>query len=153
MRTLTVTLLLSLLTASSAFYEPEPDSINPFDRYGAILWEDEKARLDNFAIHLQQTDKSLGYILVFDKTGGCPGEATARAIRAKRYLVEHRGVPWNRVVWRREGDEEDIRTTLWIVPAGATAFFLNDDTTVPSVNGRATRACRNKLQKIKRSRW
>src|ERR1051325_3043492 len=74
-----------------------------FDQYGAIRWKDEKARLNNFAIQLQQDEKLVGYILVFDAVGGCAGEAQARAIRAKRYVVEHRGISWDRVIWRREG--------------------------------------------------
>lgn len=70
-----------------------------FDQYGGGLkWEDEKARLDNFAIQLQQHEEYVGYILVFDAIGGCPGEAQTRAIRAKRYVVEHRvsrGTAWS----------------------------------------------------------
>ena len=73
-------LLLSLLTDPSILCDAKsstsPDS--PFDQYGTISWEDEKARLDNFAIQLQNNKKCTGYILVFDKTNGCPGEATAR---------------------------------------------------------------------------
>ena len=88
----------------------------PFDQYGAISWEDEKARLDNFAIQVQNDEKLIGYILVFDAVGGCPGEAQARAIRAKRYIVEHRGLAWNRVIWRREGYLEGISTRLQPAP-------------------------------------
>ncbi len=73
----------------------------PFDQYGAISWEDERARLDNFAIEVQSDEKLIGYILVFDAIGGCSGEAQAQAIRAKRYVVEHRHIAWNRVIWRR----------------------------------------------------
>src|ERR1044072_8809645 len=78
--------------------------------YGAISWEDEKARLDNYAVQLQHEKDLIGYIFVFAGNGGCPGEAQARAIRAKRYIVEHRGVPWDRVVWRVEGYRQDLTT-------------------------------------------
>jgi len=99
----------------------------PFDQYGAISWEDEKARLDNFAIQLQNDEKLIGYVLVFDAVGGCPGEAQARAIRAKKYVVEHRGVAWNRVIWRREGYLEGLSTMLQLRLAKAfclTRFCL-----------------------------
>ena len=88
----------------------------PFDQYGAISWEDEKAHLDNFAIQLQNDEKLIGYVLVFDSVGGCPGEAQARAIRAKKYVVEHRGVAWNRVIWRHEGYLEGLSTMLQPAP-------------------------------------
>jgi hypothetical protein len=58
----------------------------PFDQYGAISWEDEKARLDNFAIHLQNDEKLIGYVLVFDAVGGCPGEAQARRFARRNML-------------------------------------------------------------------
>src|SRR6266508_1171706 len=113
-------ILLSLLLIGS-WLSLQPKSApsvptTPFDQYGAISWGDEKARLDNFAIQLQNDEKLVGYILVFDAVDGCPGEAQARAIRAKRYIVEHRGLAWNRVIWRREGYLESISTMLQPAP-------------------------------------
>jgi len=94
MKLLTATLLLSLI-GSSVLCDTEPTTSpdRPFDSYGTIRWEDETARLDNFAIQLLNEEKLVGYILVYDKIGGCPGEATA--MRAKRYITEFRHVPWN----------------------------------------------------------
>lgn len=150
------TFLISLLIGSLILHEPLPTAWpnSAFDQYGAISWEDETARLDNFAIHLLNDKSSaLGFILVFDQTGGCPGEAKARAIRAKRYLVEHRGVPWNKVIWRREGYGKDITTFLIIAPKRAYVPYPFYDSTTPAVDGPATRACRAKLEKINRRRW
>jgi hypothetical protein len=88
------------------------------DNYGAIRWEDEKARLDNYSIQLHHEKALIGYIFVFAQNGGCPGEAQARAIRAKRYIVEHRGVPWKQVIWRVEGYRPDLTTILQLFPPG-----------------------------------
>ena len=126
---------------------------SPFDQYGTIEWEDEKARLDNFAIQLTQEWKGVGAILIFDKANGCPGEAKARAIRAKRYMVEHRGIPWNRVFWRKEGYASDITTTLLTIPHGAYAPYPFYEQRGPQVDGPMTGACRATLQKIRRSGW
>lgn len=155
MRLLITASLLCVLSVSSLPYDSEPAAApdSPFDEYGTILWEDEKARLDNFAIQLQNYEKSLGFILVYDKNGGCPGEAQARAMRAKRYIVEHRGVRWNQVIWRREGYRNDVQTRLLIAPPGAYLPYVNDSTKEPAVDGPMTRACKLTLQKIKRSRW
>jgi|SRR5205085_11780729 len=130
-----------------------PSPTTPFDQYGAVLLEYEKARLDNFAIQLQNEENLIGYILVFDRTGGCAGEAKARSMRAKRYVVEHRGIPWNRVIWRREGYDSSINTTLLLAPRGAIVPFPYRSPAVVASDGPATRACIAKLGRIKRSRW
>ncbi len=123
----------------------------PFDQYGAISWEAEKARLDNFAIQLQKDENLVGYIVVFDAVGGCPGEAQARAIRAKRYLVEYRGVAWNRVIWRRDGYLDGISTVLQPVPSAVTLPrpFLS---TIAGKDGASTKRCKTKLRQIRNSR-
>lgn len=42
---------------------PEKNFIaEPFDRIGNISWEHEKARLDNFAIAIQNDPKMIGYM-------------------------------------------------------------------------------------------
>ena len=142
MRVLTATFVLFVIWFSS-----------PFDQYGEIEWEHEKARLDNFAIRLQEDWKGVGAILIFDKAHGCSGEAKARAVRAKRYMVEHRGIPWNRVFWRHEGYARDITTTLLTVPLGAYTPYPFYEVRGPQVDGPMTRACRVKLDRIRRSRW
>jgi hypothetical protein len=147
-------LFVSLLIGSVAFPSaaaPTPDS--PFDQYGTISWEDEKARLDNFAIQLQNYERSIGYILVYDATQGCPGEAMARAIRAKRYLTEYRGIPWNRVVWRQEGYFKFVYTTLLIAPPNVHLPYPFKEPTIAPIDGPATRACKIKLRGIRKSRW
>jgi hypothetical protein len=91
-----------------------------FDEYGSICWENEKARLDNFAIQLlNDNPTTLGHIIVYDGKRACRGEAVARALRAKKYLVEYRKVPSHRIVWRWGGYLPDPMTTLVIHPAGA----------------------------------
>ena len=63
-----------------------------FDEFGDINCEDEMARLDNFAIQLQQEPSWRGYIIFYGGRrfrGRLPrvGEAAARAGRMKPYLV------------------------------------------------------------------
>ena len=156
MRVLTAYVLVLLLILSSgpsnSARETPPNS--PFDQYGTLLWEDEKARLDNFAIQLLNVgQKWVGYILVYDEAGGCPGEASARAMRAKRYLVKHRGVPWSRVIWRHDGYQREMYTTLLIVPSRIALPFPFRDPVAVQVDRAAPRDCSAKLKKIQRSRW
>jgi hypothetical protein len=83
-----------------------------FDEYGNICWEQEMARLDNFAIELQNDPNLIGYIIVYDGRPSCREQAVARAIRARNYVINQRGVEWNRVVWRYGGHREELTIML-----------------------------------------
>jgi hypothetical protein len=142
-----------LLTPTTPFGRHKLVPTSPFDEYGEIAWEDEKARLDNFAIQLQQDSDLIGYVLVYDAVGGCEGEAQARAIRAKGYVVEHRGVPWNRVIWRQEGYQSDIHTVLQPVKKNVILARPFRGPTVAAIDGNASKACKAKLSRIRKSKW
>jgi hypothetical protein len=149
------TLLFPVLVISSVFCVSQattaPDVI--FDEYGDLRWEDAKARLDNFTIPLLNDTDTVGYILVSNETNGCSDEAAARGLRAKRYVVERRGVPWNHVVWRQEGYAPEIRTKLLVLPRGFTPSYPSLDSTTAKRSGPPSRACAVRLKKIKNSRW
>jgi len=95
-----------------------------FDEYGNIKFNDEKARLDNYAIQLQNQPGSQGYIIAY---GSCAGEAQARADRAKDYLVNTRGIDASRLVTVDGGCRSDLAVELWIVPTGATPPAASTD--------------------------
>ena len=67
----------------SAFAFVAKAQVDPFDSYGDISWEDEKAHLDNFAIALQHDPDSIGYIIVYAGRRACVGESKDRTLRAK----------------------------------------------------------------------
>jgi hypothetical protein len=89
-----------------------------FDEYGNIRFNDEKARLDNYAIQLQNEPGSQGTIIVY---GSCAGEAQQRGDRAKDYLVNTRGIEAGRITVVDGGCRADLTVQLWIVPSGAEA--------------------------------
>lgn len=92
-----------------------------FDEYGNIAFNDEKARLDNFAIQLQNQPGAQGYIIAYGGRRGRAGEALRRAERAKDYLVNTRGIEAGRIVTVDGGYRETLTVELWIVPQGAEA--------------------------------
>lgn len=92
-----------------------------FDEYGNINRDDEKARLDNFAIQLQQEPDAKGYIIVYAGRRGRPGDAQKRAARARDYLVSMRGIDASRIVTLDGGTRDDLTVELWLVPTGAPA--------------------------------
>jgi hypothetical protein len=85
-----------------------------FDEYGLIRWGDEQARLDNFAIQLQNEPDAVGYIFVYDGNNVCEGEA--RAVRARDYVVNYCGLAWNRVMWRYDGFAGEFLIALQPAP-------------------------------------
>lgn len=78
----------------------------------------------------------------------CAGEAQARALRAKRYLVDQRGVPWNRVIWRHDGFSERFKTVLLMLPRSVPISYPFQ----PQQNiarRYVTRQCRTRINAIK----
>jgi hypothetical protein len=86
-----------------------------FDRFGAVSSNDEKARLDNFAIELQRDPSTVGYIVVFGRRSR-PGEAKKRADRAKRYLKYSRGLGGERIESLDHCFRAKLEVELWITP-------------------------------------
>lgn len=98
--------------------KPPKPVAQKFDEYGNIRFNDEKARLDNYAIQLQNQPGSTGTIVVF---GTCAGEGQQRGDRAKDYLVNTRGIEAGRITVVDGGCSSELKVQLWIVPSGADA--------------------------------
>ena len=92
---------------------------DPYDSYGAIPWADEKAHLDNFAFTLRRDPDTIGYITVYAGRRACVGEAKDRALRAKKYVVESRGIQASRIKWIDGGYREELTVILQPAPRGA----------------------------------
>lgn len=92
----------------------------PFDAYGDIKFEDEKARLDNFAIQILTFPESSGLILMTAGQRTFKREAAYRLNRARQYLVGFRRVDSTRIVTIDCGFTQELTARLWVVPPGAT---------------------------------
>ena len=88
------------------------------DIYGNIRFEDEQARLDNYAIELLNNPMAQGHLFCYGGRSGRAGEAERRCVRAKKYLVEQRGVEASRLLAVDGGFREELTVELFIVPAG-----------------------------------
>lgn len=119
---------IGLLLVVLAFCETGSASLAPiskFDEFGDIKCEDEMARLDNFAVHLQNEPAAKGLIIFYGGRrfrGRLPkrGEAAARAARIKPYLVQRRGIPKDQVIVIDGGYAEEWYVGVWVVPPGAS---------------------------------
>lgn len=103
------------------------------DQYGDIRFEDEKARLDNFAIQMLNQPSFRGAIIVHAGNPTYRGEAADRLRRAKNYLVKVRKIDPERLITVDAGYDTDLTTHLWIVPAGASAPALDSHVPIEEV--------------------
>jgi hypothetical protein len=90
-----------------------------FDEYYDIARNDEKARLDNYAIQLQAEPGSQGYVIVYPARKAKGDQAQLRAQRIVDYLVNTRGLDTSRVVTVMGPAREGWVIELWVVPEGA----------------------------------
>jgi hypothetical protein len=120
-----------------------------FDEYGQINWEAEQAHLDNFAVQLMNDPELMGYIFVYDGNNICEGEAQARAIRAKTYLVNVRGVPWNRIIWRHDGYDELFMVALRPVNRSVAIPYPYRAPLQAVIRRHVTKGCRARIAEIK----
>ena len=109
--------------------------LRKFDEYTDSASNDAKARLDNFAIELQNMPGTTGYIIAY---GGrrCPNTAQAQANLARSYMIHSRGLDAERVVTisgGRRSNANKYAVELWLVPQGASA---------PSPSPTLTKRCR-----------
>jgi hypothetical protein len=107
--------------------ETPPATCRKFDEYADLKFNDEKARLDNLAIQLQQEPGSQAYYVIF---GSCDTEGAARSARAVDYLVNNRGIDRGRITVVDGGCRETLTVELWLCPTGAGAPVAANSATV-----------------------
>jgi hypothetical protein len=93
-----------------------------FDEFGEVRGCDAGARLDNFAIQLQNEPASLGYIVSYGPEG--EGFGTGRDVLGiiTDYLVSTRGIAAGRfktIYAGRYKEWKEVATQLWIAPPDA----------------------------------
>ena len=91
-----------------------------FDEFADISRNDEKARLDNFGIELQNDPTSTAYVIVFPGKNGKRGEVQQHASRVVDYLVNSRGLDQRRIVTLVGPTRDALFVELWVTPQGAT---------------------------------
>jgi hypothetical protein len=97
---------------------PQPPGSRKIDEYGAIRFNDEKARLDNAAIALQEEPGAQLYLVCYGRANKA-NEAMKRCRRAELYLERERQIAPDRVISVDGGVRDEPWTEIWIVPTGA----------------------------------
>jgi hypothetical protein len=108
---------------ASTFVRPPEHHENPsrqFDICCTCSFDDQKARLDNLAVELQNDPSTTTYIIAYGGRTSRIGQADVLGTRAQDYLVRQRRIDQSRIVVLNGGFREEDCVELWIVPRGAT---------------------------------
>jgi len=98
---------------------PVPVECKKFDEFPNIARNDEKARLDNYAIELQNDPTSTAYVIVYPGQRGRPGEVQQHTTRIVDYLVNSRGINGTRIITLVGPPRDALLVELWLCPQGA----------------------------------
>jgi hypothetical protein len=106
-------------SASCSVQFPAPLTCRSFDEYPAVARNDEKARLDNFAIELQNDPSANGYVIVNPGEQGRPAEVRTHATRIVDYLVNSRRLDGRRIITVVGPARPELMIHLSICPRGS----------------------------------
>lgn len=88
----------------------------PIDQYGVVPLDLEQTHLDRFANLLNTTDESVGYIISYAGKSACLYEASWRADRAVKYLIEKHHLSASRLVAVDGGYRDQGIVELFVQP-------------------------------------
>lgn len=91
-----------------------------FDEFPDISRNDEKARLDNFGIELQNDPTATAYVIVYPGRSSKRGDVQHHSSRVIEYLVNSRGLDQRRIVTLVGPVRDELFVELWVTPQGAT---------------------------------
>jgi hypothetical protein len=90
-----------------------------FDECNNCTFDDQKARLDNLAVELQNEPSNRAYIIAYGGRTSPLNQVERLMTRARDYLVAQRGIDGSRLVVVNGGFREEDTVELWVVPSGA----------------------------------
>src|SRR5215216_5411911 len=90
-----------------------------FDECNSCSYDDQKARLDNLAVELQNDPATRAYIFAYGGRMSPLTQVEKLMARARDYLITQRGIDASRLVVVNGGFREEDSVELWIVPSGA----------------------------------
>ncbi|MDQ3667579.1 MAG: hypothetical protein M3410_13580 [Acidobacteriota bacterium] len=107
-------------SASCSISFPVPLRCKKFDEFGELSRNDEKARLDNYAIEVQNDPSSTAYVVIYPGQGGRSAQVQTQKTRIVDYLVYSRGFNAGRIVTIVGPPRGEMVVELWTCPQGAT---------------------------------
>jgi hypothetical protein len=114
-------LLLAAVAARAQGLSADGPRARKVDEFGQLHGCSGGARLDNFAVEMENEPGSTGYIVAHDVGDKLRGAAHAWGAYFQRYFTELRGLDESRFVLVDAADVsgDDLKMELWLVPLGA----------------------------------
>jgi hypothetical protein len=120
-----------------------------FDEYSNLSLKDEMVRLDNIARSFPKDANVVVYFVAYAGRRSCVGEAQARAMFSKNYLIEKHGISPERIMWKDGGYREKSTIEVWFISRGSEVY------PVPTIEPHEARSrnCQSKyLRQVKRGK-
>ncbi len=105
-------------SATASVEVPVVQTCRRFDEYPAITRNDEKARLDNFAIEMQRDPSAIGYVVIYPGRREDVKQIRTRSEAILDYLVNSRRIDAERIVTRAGPLRDRLTFELWSCPKG-----------------------------------
>ena len=106
-------------SATNVVSQRIPNGPRRFDEFPSVAFDDDKARMDNLAIELQNNPGSTAYVISYGGRSARPNQADRMNDRARAYLTGMRGISPERLVFVNGGHRENNTYEFWLVPQGA----------------------------------
>lgn len=119
-------ILFCLIASQSVVAQKSAAAARKFDEFGDANLSDIAARLDNYAIQLQNEPDTRAFVIVYRTRRDVPGLSSSLAGWMKSYLLGARGFDTSRIVAVDGGVAGCIAQELWIVPPGAAPVPRSD---------------------------
>ncbi|HEY0319956.1 MAG TPA: hypothetical protein VGC66_03210 [Pyrinomonadaceae bacterium] len=119
---LTLVVFAGARTAAQETARSSEPTAQKFDEFEAAYGCDLGARLDNFAIQLQNEPLTTGYIITYGPEGEGSGSGEFRQKISENYLIAARGLEASRIKSVYGGRYKELKmsaTEFWILPPGA----------------------------------
>jgi PKD domain-containing protein len=106
-------------SANCSIEFPIPLTCRKFDEFAGLSRNDEKARLDNYFIDLQNDPTSTANVIVHPGEGGKSGAVQMQTSHIVDYLINSRGLDSRRIVTQVGTPRSAMTVELWSCPQGA----------------------------------
>lgn len=115
-----VFLVLYFLTglSLSSSGQSQDNEARKFDEFGDVQPSDMAARLDSFAVALQNEPTANGFVFAYRSRRDLPGLSSRHIQWIRSYLVDARGMDADRIKTIDGGVASTLGYELWIVPPG-----------------------------------
>ena len=122
-RVIGLVIILSATSTLLQFYRPAVAQTAPsarkFDEFGDVYPTDMAARLDNFAITLQNEPSARAFMIVYRSRRDLPGISSRHVNWMRNYLIYNRGLEAGRLEAIDGGAASCLSHELWIIAPGA----------------------------------